>query len=290
MASILTEDRRTTHLRDLLVCPRCKGALRGSIESLKCESCEIQYDSANGIPRLFLSDEVGETTDRQQGLYDEVAHEYDDVFSAHVANHYLARRTEIIRGLLSEGLVLDVGAGTGVLAEWVTRAGFDVVAADASTGMLAEANARGLLGGAGCFANALPFADNTFHLAYSVATMHHLETEERVAGTIAEMARVVRWGGFVLIWDHNPLNPYWPILMKRVPQDSGEERLVSMGEIVRDCRAAGLRVRSRRRAGLVPDFMPASLMPIWTQVERLTEAAPLANLLCAHNVVIAQKV
>lgn len=277
-------------LRDLLVCPRCKGVLNGPVDALRCDGCALQYDSANGIPRLFESEEMSETTDRQQGLYDEVADHYDDVFRPHVANHYLERRTDVIRGLIREGLVLDVGAGTGALAECVTAAGYSVVAADASTGMLAEAAARGLLGGAGCFANHLPFADNTFHLAYSVATMHHLETPERVAGTIAEMARVVRWGGFVLIWDHNPLNPYWPILMARVPQDSGEERLVSMGELTQACRAAGLRVRSRRRAGLVPDFMPAGLMPIWTQVEKLTEALPLANLLCAHNVVIAQKV
>jgi len=277
-------------LRDILACPRCKGPLNGDISSLRCTACGIDYDEANGIPRLFVSEEMGETTDRQQGLYDEVAHEYDDVFQPHVANHYLDRRTEVIRGLIPSGLVLDVGAGTGALAECVTNAGYDVVAADASTGMLAQASARGLLGGAGSFANALPFADNTFHLAYSVATMHHLETPERVAGTIAEMARVVRWGGFVLIWDHNPLNPYWPILMARVPQDSGEERLVSMGELTTACRNAGLRVRSRKRAGLVPDFTPAGLMPVLRQVERLTEVTPGLNLLCAHNVVIAQKV
>jgi hypothetical protein len=36
--------------------------------------------------------------------------------------------------------------------------------------------------------------------------------------------------------------------------------------------------------------MPAQLMPIWTKVEQLTEAVPLTNILCAHNVVIAQKV
>lgn len=277
-------------LRDLLACPRCRGPLDGPLEALRCEACPATYDAADGVPRLFVHEEVSETTDRQQDLYDHVAHEYDEVFAEHVANHYLDRRTGVIRRLLTTGLVLDVGAGTGALAKRVSEAGFDVVAADASTGMLAEASARGLLGSAACFANALPFADDTFHLAYSVATMHHLETPERVAGTIAEMARVVRWGGFVLIWDHNPLNPYWPILMARVPQDSGEERLVSLAELTAACRSAGLRVRSRKRVGLVPDFMPAQLMPVWTRVEHMTESVPLFNLLCAHNVVIAQKV
>jgi hypothetical protein len=46
------------------------------------------------------------------------------------------------------------------------------------------------------------------------------------------MGRVVRPAGYVLIWDHNPLNPYWPILMKRVPQDHGDERLVSVWELL----------------------------------------------------------
>lgn len=277
-------------LRKLLACPSCHGKLAGSLELLRCSSCKLAFDSEHGIPRLFVPTEVDETTGRQQDLYDHVSDHYDDVFSVHIAEHYLGRRTGVIQALLPGGLVLDVGAGTGALAEWLVRAGYDVVAADASTGMLEEANARGLVGSAACFSSALPFASESFDLAYCVATMHHLETPERVALTIREMARVVRWGGFVLIWDHNPLNPYWPIIMKRVPQDSGEERLVSMGELLRGCADAGLRVRRTRRSGLVPDFMPRALMPIWTRLERMTEATPGLNLLCAHNVVIAQKV
>ena len=105
---------------------------------------------------------------------------------------------------------------------------------------------RGLAGTFAAFSSALPFRDGSFDLALTVATLHHLETPLRVAFTIAEMGRVVRTGGFVLLWDHNPLNPYWPILMKRVPQDSGDERLVPMGEILADVKAAGL------EAGLGP--------------------------------------
>ena len=40
------------------------------------------------------------------------------------------------------------------------------------------------------------------------------------------MVRVARPGGRILVWDHNPRNPYWGRLMARVPQDTGEERLI----------------------------------------------------------------
>ena len=164
-----------------------------------------------------------------------------------------------------------------------------MVGVDASTGMLAEALENGVGAVYAAYSSALPFEDDVFDLSLSVATMHHLETPERVADTIAEMGRVVRPGGYVLIWDHNPLNPYWPILMKRVPQDHGDERLVSVWELLEATRQAGLKPVSAARTGLVPDFMPQALMPIWTRVERIVEASPVLSLFAAHNVVVAQK-
>ena len=75
-----------------------------------------------------------------------------------------------------------------------------------------------------------------------------------MAATVREMGRVVKRGGFVVLWDHNPANPYWPILMKRVPQDSGDERLVPLAELLDDIRAAGL-----QRAPSVPQRLHARL-------------------------------
>ena len=51
-----------------------------------------------------------------------------------------------------------------------------------------------------------------------------------------------RPGGRVLVWDHNPRNPYWGRLMARVPQDTGEERLIP--EAGGGRRAAGRRCRA----------------------------------------------
>ncbi len=273
-------------------CPRCRTALVEEAEAgvLRCPVRGERYERADGVPVLLLSQEADSVTDRQQVLYDHVAHDYDAVFKPHVAEHYLRKRTAVVRELLPfGGTVLDVGAGTGALAGWIQRAGYDVVGVDASTGMLVEALENGVGAVYAAYSSALPFEAGVFDLALSVATMHHLETPERVASTIAEMGRVVRPGGYVLIWDHNPLNPYWPILMKRVPQDHGDERLVSVWEILDATRQAGLQPIRAARTGLVPDFMPNALMPIWTRVERIVEDNPVLSLFAAHNVVIAQK-
>jgi hypothetical protein len=77
--------------------------------------------------------------------------------------------------------------------------------------------------------------------------------------------------------------------MKRVPQDSGDERLVPLSELLVDVERAGLRVHRVLRSGLTPDFLPASLMRPWRWVERLVEITPGLNVFAAHNVVIARK-
>ena len=107
--------------------------------------------------------------------------------------------------------------------------------------------------------------------------------------TVREMGRVVKRGGFVVLWDHNPANPYWPILMKRVPQDSGDERLVPLAELLHDVRSAGLAPHRVFRSGFTPDFLPVQLETPWSWVERLVEVTPGVNILAAHNVVVARK-
>ena len=65
---------------------------------------------------LLPSSLLGDTEQRQHALYAAVAHEYDDVFPRHVADHYLDKRTGLIKDLLPlGGLILDVGCGTGQL-------------------------------------------------------------------------------------------------------------------------------------------------------------------------------
>jgi hypothetical protein len=101
------------------------------------------------------------------------------------------------------------------------------------------------------------------------------------------MARVTRPGGRIVVWDHNPRNPYWTILMKRVPQDDGSERLIPEAEVLGGLRAGGARILSSDQLGFVPDFVPPRLMGAMRRIERGVEATPGLRRLCAHNVVVA---
>ena len=226
----------------------------------------------------------------QRALYDRIASAYDDAIPQHVAAHYLRKRVALVRDLApSGGRVLDVGCGTGTLAAALARSGFNVTGVDASTGMLHQlaAGRRGRpVGGGG---ERLPFASDVFDLAITVATLHHITDEARVAQTLVEMCRVVRPGGWVVAWDHNPKNPYWPILMKRVPQDTGEERLVPQEEIVAGLAGGGVTDVRAQRSGLVPDFTPPALLPLARLAETIVERTPGLNIFCAHNVVVAHK-
>lgn len=224
--------------------------------------------------------------------FDAIANIYDDVFATHITEHYLRRRTAYLmqcaRGC--KGKALDVGAGTGVLAERLSASGREVVALDPFPQMLEQLRRRRPeIATVVAEGEAIPFPDASFDLTYSVAVLHHIAEPERVNRTLREMVRVTRLGGQIVIWDHNPLNPYWPWLMRRVPQDNGAERLVPLAEIISGLEDGGARVVRRERLGLLPEFVPKALMPLARVLERTVEGIPGLRCFCAHNVVLASK-
>ena len=193
--------------------------------------------------------------------FDRIAHEYDESLPAHVVEHYLAKRVRYIGEHCPSGRVLDVGCGTGVLAGRLARAGYAVTGLDPSQGMLdvmaeTEPTVEGIRGEG----SELPFEDGHFDVVITVAVLHHVADPEAVRSTLIEMVRVTRPAGRIVVWDHNPRNPYWKNLMARVPQDDGSERLVPEDEIVgglteggsRDPRLEPAGPRPRLRAAVAP--------------------------------------
>ncbi|MBI2252951.1 MAG: hypothetical protein HYU63_09490, partial [Armatimonadetes bacterium] len=118
---------------------------------------------------------------------------------------------------------------------------------------------------------------------------HHLYTKEKVAKTISEMIRVTKRGGIILIWDHNLLNPYWPIIMKKVPQDSGKERIVPISELLSNLKLYKYKELKIFYLGFIPDFISRKLLSLFQFLEKIVETLPLINKLSAHNVIIFKK-
>ena len=227
-----------------------------------------------------------------QTNFDAIAGIYDAVFPPHIIEHYVQRRASYLRRHApGEGqTALDVGAGTGLLAERLSDLGLGVVALDPFPQMLGKLQQRRPeIETVVAHGDEIPFPDDAFDLTYSVAVMHHIAEPPLVRSTLSEMVRVTRPGGRIVVWDHNPLNRYWSLLMRRVPQDTGAERLVPLPELVAGLRDAGADVVRTERLGLMPEFVPRALLGPAAAVERAVEATPSLRRFCAHNVVLAIK-
>jgi SAM-dependent methyltransferase len=93
--------------------------------------------------------------------------------------------------------VLDVGCGPGHLTHRLAELGLDATGVDLDPAMIERAVSRG---GRYLVADAalLPFEDGAFDIVVSTLSMHHWSDAH--AG-LAEIGRVVRPGGQVVIWD-----------------------------------------------------------------------------------------
>jgi phosphatidylethanolamine/phosphatidyl-N-methylethanolamine N-methyltransferase len=120
--------------------------------------------------------------------YDEVAEAYDRVRSP-VHGAPAADLVAAVR-LPQDGLLLDVGTGTGLAARSV-EAGL-AVGVDISLGMARVAQARGLRRVAVAAAIDLPFRDGTFDAVVSAFVLHLVPKYETA---LFDMARVLRRGG-----------------------------------------------------------------------------------------------
>jgi SAM-dependent methyltransferase len=147
-----------------------------------------------------------------------------DSFIAVKARWLLRHEPGLKRGELG---LLDYGCGVGdlmrVLAGLGARGSF--TGCDVSTGMLDEA-ARRWPAGAGP-APALsaqdgartPFADGQFDVATVSAVLHHVPVEDRPA-VYAELGRVLKPGGRLYVFEHNPRNPLVRHVIARTPIDA----------------------------------------------------------------------
>ena len=146
-----------------------------------------------------------------------------DQFIAVKARWLMRREKGLRNGALS---LLDYGCGAGdlmrVLAGLGARAAFS--GCDVSTGMLAEAASRwpGDLGAAPSLAAQegarTPFADGQFDVATVSAVLHHVPVGERPA-VYAELGRVLKPGGRLYVFEHNPRNPLVRHVIARTPID-----------------------------------------------------------------------
>jgi demethylmenaquinone methyltransferase/2-methoxy-6-polyprenyl-1,4-benzoquinol methylase len=100
-----------------------------------------------------------------------------------------------VLNLPASGTQLDAGGGTGRVAVTLRPFLDNVLVADISTGMLAQARAKGLPA-LSLETEHLPLADNAFERVLMVDALHHVTHQ---AETLRELYRVLKPGGRLVV-------------------------------------------------------------------------------------------
>lgn len=133
--------------------------------------------------------------------YDEAAQHYDVVMRP-LERWFLKRwRAEIFALLPKSGVILEVGAGTGLNFEFYPRDSIGV-ATEPSIEMLKIAKNKSRPDGltlVQSFAEKLPFRDASFDAAFASLVFCSVESPQ---AAFSELRRVVRPGGTVVLLDH----------------------------------------------------------------------------------------
>jgi SAM-dependent methyltransferase len=140
---------------------------------------------------------------------------------------------------------LDVGCGVGVTDRFLTDHFGELHGVDIASDAVEKAretNPRvhyeSYDGGA------LPFRDDTVDIAFTICVIHHVPPADWSVFA-SEMRRVVRPGGLVAVFEHNPLNPLTRVSVSRCPFDE-DVTLLRAGTAARLLDEAGLHPVERR--------------------------------------------
>ncbi len=145
---------------------------------------------------------------------------------------------------LSDSRVLDFGCGVGTLMRLLPDMGFrgQVGGCDISEGMLRKAVAlwgdRALHPLTVVDSTALPYPDGTFDAVVASAVFHHVDHAIRPA-TFGELARILRPGGKLYVFEHNPFNLITRWVVSSTPIDYDAVLLAPL-EVRRSIQSAGL--------------------------------------------------
>ncbi len=137
-----------------------------------------------------------------QTYYDRFSRTYED--HRHHGYHRMIDELELglIRRYGAGADIFEAGCGTGLLLKEAATIARRAVGLDLSRGMLGQARARGLNVVQGSITN-VPLPSESFDLVYSMKVLAHIPPIE---AALAELCRLVRPGGHLLLEFYNPLS------------------------------------------------------------------------------------
>lgn len=225
--------------------------------------------------------------------FDEYAESYREAVGRSVAfagkdvDFYAHLKADQLLELVSRRLgeptalsALDVGCGVGVTDAFLTGRFGALCGVDTAADAVKRAMVRNPAVDYRTYdGKELPFPDSELDVAFAICVAHHVPVDRRPAFA-AELRRVVRPGGLVVLFEHNPWNPLTKVAVSRCEFDQGVTLLTrrAASALLVD---AGLELVERRFIVFLPSDGP------WgRRVNHLLRRVPLG----AQHYVAARRV
>lgn len=192
--------------------------------------------------------------------------------------------------------VLEAGCGTGLLLERVAGFAGESWGVDLSAKMLARAQERRLRVVQGSVTE-LPFPAESFDVVYSFKVLPHVEN---IREALAEIARVTRRGGYLLLEFYNPLSLRYLVKVlkpaSRISADTTDEAVFTRYDALDDVKTylppstQIVTMRGVRIATPISHvYRVAPLGLLFNQLERRLADFPGLRRLGGFLIVVAQK-
>lgn len=171
--------------------------------------------------------------------------------------YFIKTKCEELLGVLKQhfgsvdGLrCLDLGCGTGEAEEYLGS--FDIVGIDYTLGMLMHAREKNtkydFLLSSAC---SLPIRDSSFDVVFSMCMMHHIPDSRDRVKVFNEAGRVLKDGGLLIVFEHNPYNPYTRYVVRTCPMDRNA-RLISAYDLKKYYQNSGMQSITIRYILFIP--------------------------------------
>lgn len=224
--------------------------------------------------------------------FDRFADEYEQLHADNVrisgeAPAFFARyKVEDVAAVLARreckpARILDFGGGVGNSLGFMSEAypGSEIVLLDPSSRSLDIARRRhpGRAAYVPFGGEVIPFPEESFDLVFVACVFHHIPAERHVP-LLREMERVLKPGGSLFIFEHNPYNPLTVSAVNECPFDDNAV-LIKAPEMRRRMLAAGFGAARIAYRLFFPAFLKG-LRPL----ERLLSPLPLGAQYYVHAI------
>lgn len=159
--------------------------------------------------------------------FDAYANEYRDILQENIKKlsgfgeeYFSEYKVQIVKNSLNKipENILDFGCGDGISCQFFRKHFLDtnLIGVDVSSESIKVAEAREISNSSFVHyeGNELPFESYYFDVIFVACVFHHIEKNEH-ANLINEFKRVLKKGGKLFIFEHNPINP----LTRKVVKD-----------------------------------------------------------------------